>query len=276
MPRPAWFYRIQALNHQRCEDQGVSSCDRISLPIVEPEDFDEDLSDCVSESSSSDSGGGDYEDNQEYYHLEELRTERKMDVYERGGRKKILEEKQKRDREEQEFEISRIKPIQEAIDKVQKQKSPPPLKHFFGKEFTLWSTDHVKHCPNDADRTRYLELCSHDMLHELCSDVFDDNREGLFDFDDFIPPKYPSTKAYPLPSADGESKVEVQFIEDHHLTLKISPELIFSKYGQHGTPVPSGAPSVFTYYGEDTEYSAQQARQQKRKKGARRRSASPG
>ena len=65
-------------------------------------------------------------DDQGYHHLNEDRTFRKLEITE-SGRKRVLEEKQKRHREELEYETREMNPIQEAIDKAEKQKNTLPL-----------------------------------------------------------------------------------------------------------------------------------------------------
>ncbi|KAJ4003684.1 hypothetical protein NW752_011104 [Fusarium irregulare] len=310
--KPAWFYRLQALAHKRRKEKGIYSYsdDDEPMPPIKPEEFDEDLSDHVSQPCDSDceyetdaeggqcckkhgygddrsetSGGFDHPDgpDQEYYLLKEMRTERKREIYERGGRQKVLEEQQEQHREELEFESLHIKPIQEAINKAHKQKKPDPLKRIGGKHFDLWSTDHLQYCPKGANPTLYIEFYSVDEWDDAKTDHPERKSKRVSghiymlestvcDLDYFIPPKYPSTKTYPLPTLDENAKGQLQFIDDKYLTLKINPDPIFEKCGD---PVPSGTPNVLLYYGECSVYSSQRARQKQNEKGAKRRSASP-
>ena len=252
MSRPAWSYRVQALCQQRIEDQGVTSRNRSTSLFVKSEDFDEDISDYVSESSPSDHEGGDDGDDRGYRYLNEKRTWRKLEITE-SGRKKVVEQKQARHRDELEYETRQMNRVQEAIDKAEKQKKPPPLQRLGGRELRLFSTDHVKHCPEEVAPTRYIEFYSDDewdnpyiKSNELSGHIYILGNT-VFDLGYFTQPKYPGTKTYSLPNPYGYSKVEVQFIDNNHLTLKISPKPVFSKYG---APVPSDAPDVLLYYGK--------------------------
>ncbi|KAJ4122987.1 hypothetical protein NW768_009979 [Fusarium equiseti] len=313
--RPAWFHRLQALVQQRKKEKGIhcDSDDDEPVPPIKPEEFDQDLSDylsdpCVSDCEyetdakgdkcckkhgygdiRSESSGGSYNPygpDWEYYLLKEMRNERKEEIYARGGRQKVLKEQQEQEKKELEFELSYIEPIQEAIDKAQKRKKPAPLKHLSGKEFTLWSTDHVKHCPEEIAPTRYITFYSDDEWDDAKRDHPERKSKRLaghiyilgstvLDLGYFIPPKYPSTKTYPLPTPDENAKVEVQFIDDNHLTPKINPDPIFKKYG---APVPSDAPSMLFYYGEARIWAYEQRLRKQKESGEekreRRRSAS--
>ena len=45
-------------------------------------------------------------------------------------------------------------------------------------------------------------------------------------------------------------RVAMQFIDNHHITLKIGVDLVYAKVSK---PIPAGAPGFFKYYGVCTE-----------------------
>ncbi|KAM0543970.1 hypothetical protein ACHAPJ_012065 [Fusarium lateritium] len=266
-----------------------------------PEDYDEDISELESEVScssqngceygsddiclehgdsdledddTSDDGGGSDIDG--YYQFKEERKERKRELRDqRKNHKDNLGE-------DLEFETRYENEVKEVLAnlKATTKKKPSPLKRLGGRLFKIWSVEHVKYCPAEIAPTRYIDFWSDD---EWDSDKIDkpERKQNKFTghiymmsdsighFNKFTPPKLPSTKTYKLEVRN--STVDVQFIDDNYLILKIPRELVFTNVR---TRIPPEAPRVFTYYGVCERHMVEQDKRRQEKK-ERRRSASP-
>ncbi|KAF4965510.1 hypothetical protein FSARC_6690 [Fusarium sarcochroum] len=267
---------------------------------LQPEDYDEDISDLESEQSCSSENGCEYDSNEDctkhdgfepesddssdsdggsdidgYYQMKRERKKRKEE---------LKEQKEYRDdnlSEDLEFETRYENQVKEVLAKLQaSKKKPSPLKRIGGRMFKIWSVDHVKHCPPEVAPTRYIEFYSDDEYDEDKCDRPERKQKQLGGhiylisetigyLHRFIPPKLPSTKPYQL--RVGDSTLDVQFIDDNYMILKIPRELVFINVK---TPIPSEAPPVFTYYGICDGHMVEESKRRQEKK-ERRRSASP-
>lgn len=182
MSKPAWFYRLHDLARTRQAASGKPHCEYLDddLPL-EPEDYDEDLSEHSSLSCDSDNGceyhsydecnrhgDGDVSDtsdsscapgiDMDYYDMEKQRKERKrhfreLEKAEQGPKK----EKAKPESEPAEEEDA-VNEIKDAIAKAQKKKELEPLDLLGGKDFELYSLDHIKYCPDESVLTRGIDF----------------------------------------------------------------------------------------------------------------------
>ena len=150
------------------------------LPL-EPEDYDQDLSECNSVSCDSDNGceydsmdectthGDDYKSDTssgsyasgidaDYYDMKEQRKERKRHFRELQK----AQQRPKKRKAKPEFspaeEDDAVNEIKDAIAKAQRKKKLEPLDLLGGKDFELYSLDHIKHCPDDSALTRYIDF----------------------------------------------------------------------------------------------------------------------
>ncbi|KAF5655352.1 hypothetical protein F25303_664 [Fusarium sp. NRRL 25303] len=184
--------------------------------------------------------------------------------------------------QELKWEEQEIQPIEDVLTKVQQssQTNLAPLQSLEGRYFRLWSTDHVKYCTVETAPTRYIEFYDPEFQ------IFNTCREGqvsghiyavstdMCDIDPFTPPKNAGLKSVQIDGNDGQHSFDAQFLDNHHLILKIPKDLV--SYRQEINP-PSDAPDIFTYYGICAAYEESRilANHRREDQTERRRSASP-
>jgi hypothetical protein len=265
---------------------------------LHPEDFDEDFSDCTSIDLCDADEGCEYDENDvcNRHGGFDDESDTSHDSDNSGGRDRYIygmdyydmeekeREKMEKDRQnELELELYHVNLVKGAIVKAEKQedKKKSPLLRLGGRTFRLWSLDHLKYCPSEAAPTLYIEFYSNDEFdfdkwdhpelknNELSGHIYLVS-DAVCHLDLFTPPKYPSTKTYQLRADNQQWTLAIQFIDDYHLTIKMSSRLVFCK----GTyRMPGGLPSEFTCYGIRDSSPADRRREEGNK--VRRRSASP-
>ncbi|KAJ4003685.1 hypothetical protein NW766_012135 [Fusarium irregulare] len=131
--------------------------------------------------------------------------------------------------------------IKDAIAKAQRKKKLEPLDLLGGKDFELYSLDHIKHCPDNSALTRYIDFYA----------------DESFDYNAPLkerPNHYKHPYGYTLDLRGGpvhtpkvsSPRWKFSSFDDHDVTVKISAELVFAHAGK---PKPDDAPNVFKYYG---------------------------
>ncbi|KAF4961378.1 hypothetical protein FSARC_10194 [Fusarium sarcochroum] len=239
LSRPAWYYRLVALTIKKDRD-------------VEPEDFDEDISDLdeTAEDSTSEEGGcvcdSDSEnececfdepidDNQSqrsytdsdadfYYELKSEREERKREL------RDIKEHERKQKAERRVLELEKEKEVKEAYkhlqEAVQRGDSLPKLDPFLGS-FKLFSVDHFDYRYDpDYYPTKYVSFYTldgstasggmaspvKDKTAELQGNIYLDVNCGC-DFAPFTPPREAGVEKHVLGDYRGNIIVEAQIDE---------------------------------------------------------------
>lgn len=283
---PAWFYRVRSLVQDRkARGQAFRYYDD-ELP-TRPQDYDEDLSECPNDGEDSDQSstlseisGNASSEKVQYYAMKEQRNERKKQLRDRRtgqGSNQSDDEWSEETQVQKELEIEEeeIRPIKEALTKAQQspEENSAPLKKLAGRLFRLWSTDHVKYCTFETAPRRYIEF--YDPKEFRGFKTYPDGKidghiymvaDDMCEIDIFTPPKNSSLDFVRLDGNRGRHYFELQFFDNHHLTLKMPKDLVF--YRQAISP-PSEAPEVFTYYGicEKYEYKLYRAKQRKEAQG---------
>ncbi|KAM0227414.1 hypothetical protein ACHAP5_012183 [Fusarium lateritium] len=313
MLRPAWYYRVAALVSKR----QVNSDHRWQ---IRPEDYDEDLSasessnasddeseepECTSECGSEcehdeDGDHGDYDsvsdsssasgasDTDHYYQMKQERKERKEElklqransVYESRTPSPVHDERT-------------INGVKRALEECRVSRNRPPLRRVSGRFFQIYCKEYEKYAPFEASPSKYIEFYGPTDDFER-RHIIKRTQAGtgghiyvhcdtIFQLDHFTPPKFPSAQVYQITGNRGRHTVDIQFVSDDLLILKISKELLIrideKKYPK--------APPFFTFdaIAEDptppvekstvVEKSAVARSTRREEKKDRRRSASP-
>ncbi|KAM0243062.1 hypothetical protein ACHAP5_006938 [Fusarium lateritium] len=293
--KPAWFNRVYALAIKR-EEQGQGNYWDPELPI-NPSDFDEDISDCSSvDSCSSGKGckfndegectihGNDAEDSDfstgsnaedldlQYYEMKIQREERKRELKELRDLKR---ERKKITKEDMDLEISRVKEVVKVWQecKAKKHNEPTILKSLKDRRFTLWSIEHLQWAPDELLSPKFIQfypMDDSDIRETPYMGHMVTGNDPLCCLDPFIQPKNVGTKSYKLRADEGEREVQIKFIHDNYLAVRISRDLV---YINEPDRAPEDAPEFFFYWGICDDYTLAQSRRDKKEK--RRRSASP-
>ncbi|KAF5711484.1 hypothetical protein FGLOB1_4987 [Fusarium globosum] len=183
--------------------------------------------------------------------------------------------------EDMDCQVSSIQPVKAALAKAKKrsQRNAPSFRGLEEKTYNLFSTDHVKHCWHTITSAKYIEFYPPEDWDPFLN--YTDGRgpvEGhvylvtdqFCSLDLFTPPKYPSTKFHKLKANKGRKTVDVQFLDDYFLILRIHRDFVFSTQSRE---IPKEAPEFFTYYGIAEGYTPPVDKREEKAK--RRRSASP-
>ena len=134
--------------------------------------------------------------------------------------------------------------------------------------FSLYSTDHVQHVPGPlyilTDKIEFFENQDSEDPSKPVDGHIDLRMNNVCNLNKFIPPRYYSPGFHHLEGDmnNGPSNVDVpvHFIDDNHLILKISRNMVF----QHDKKnMPHDAPAIFTYYGIRSSYGWEQKEKQK-------------
>ncbi|KAF4441109.1 hypothetical protein F53441_12138 [Fusarium austroafricanum] len=183
---------------------------------------------------------------------------------ERKKRKRELRDQQERKPPSKEFlldhETKNIDEIKESLAEAEssKQENPVPL-DLCWREFRLRSLEDVKYNPYerrpiqtiqfrsgpdyDFDGPEEKKKSSDDELVAFIEMFWEQQSEMFLSP---ITSKYPSTEACQLSTEDGKWKVDVQFLHEKYLILKMPRELFCENAKKD---IPADAPPVFTYYG---------------------------
>ncbi|KAF3062541.1 hypothetical protein CFAM422_010585 [Trichoderma lentiforme] len=286
---PAWYYRLVALTIKEDRD-------------VEPDDFDEDISDidrtpdpsevdcdcdpdedceCDDQSSHGSERSYNGSDADYYYELKDEREERKQEL--REMKKEEREEKERVRKAEgvKEEEVrAAYKSLQQAESKGQLL---PPFNCIAGNNFRLYSLDHVDHRYNSSlYPSKYVEFYYFEEGDDTCTSKQPPSRETKIqghlylnvdcgcDFALFSPPKQAGLEKYSLKDVEGKYTPIFQFISNDHLIMTVSRDLVFRDVPGHPKDL---APDTFTFYGIRYDYKEEKRlRDEKRK---RKRSPSP-
>ncbi|SCO54596.1 uncharacterized protein FFMR_11891 [Fusarium fujikuroi] len=129
--------------------------------------------------------------------------------------------------EDMDCQVSSIQPVKAALAKAKKrsQRNAPSFRGLEEKTYNLFSTDHVKHCWHSITSAKYIEFYPPE------------------DWDPF--PNYTDGRG-PLTANKGRKMVDVQFLDEYFLILKIHRDFVFSTQSRE---IPKEAPEFFTYYG---------------------------
>ncbi|KKZ63502.1 hypothetical protein EMCG_02189 [[Emmonsia] crescens] len=251
---PAWYRRLHALTIK--EDRDVT-----------PEDFDEDLS-SVSGLSIDSEADVDEEDEiyrvdtvsnrsyngsdaDYYYELKAERKERKLELQETRDRNRQAKDSQRT------FDRDKESEVQEMYDSLKNAKpSEIALEQIAGKNFRLYSVDHVDYCySSDMYPSKYVEfyhLDKNDPSGQLPSARQETQMHGHVylnsdtdcDFGPFFPPKYAGLEEFRLESTRGKCRLVFQFISNDYVKLKVPREVVFAN-----RDLPAEAPEVFEFAG---------------------------
>ncbi|KAF4337967.1 hypothetical protein FBEOM_8129 [Fusarium beomiforme] len=258
---------------RKARGQGNRYCD-YNFPIA-PEDFDEDLSDCSNDSEESCSTEKGH-----YYEMKEQRQERKIQL--RNLKEQDVNQQQKSRRvaddiqQDIDLEAREVQKVKDALNRANKfpKKQSPQLKSPVNR---LSSTDYLKQCYYEPCRRLYIEFYHSDRITNPGRKSPIEGHVYLVlgdvcDLDEFISPKDPSTRFHGLKFNGGDQTLDAQFVDNHHLILKIHRDLVFSN---EPIKAPPEAPEVFTYYGIDESYPPNLESGRRKEKAKGRRSASP-
>ncbi|KAF4977601.1 hypothetical protein FZEAL_5885 [Fusarium zealandicum] len=149
-----------------------------------------------------------------------------------------------------------VKAAYQALKKTESEGGTIPIDPANG-HFRLFSVRHVDHCYNpDYYATKYVDFYyPGDTDADPSGKKIDLSKSGLEghlcihaecgrDFVSFVPPKQASSKDFTVWSHEGKGAVLFQFLDNEHLIMKVSRDLIFKK----GTQDTDG-PETFVFMG---------------------------
>ncbi|RGP78900.1 cytochrome p450 [Fusarium longipes] len=195
-----WAHRIHALANER---QVNSRRDCAIEDLIDPEDYDEDISDYCSSSDEScvtDKGcvfddcemciKHDYEPEYHNYSIDftetglyfelfqDQREERKKEIRDKKEqRKRWIEKKERLTKKDIKLESRRWKWVEAALQKMiakeARKEKLPALGDLRKRRFTLVSPDHIKACPWDFASERFIEFCSEYLVDDISEDDSD-------------------------------------------------------------------------------------------------------
>ncbi|RSL95719.1 hypothetical protein CDV31_013777 [Fusarium ambrosium] len=268
---PSWYYRIlEYPDHTVCYedfDEDISERDSDEENCETDSDCDEDESedysklDCM---GCSDSDWSDVDERDEtrsnpgreydyYYELKKQREERKQQIKQEKKDGELTSKEETR-----QIEQKREKQVKKAYQRVKNRRGYRDNLTLRGKRFWLGSLDHWQYAyigftvqfmtkfvdfddyldvdgwPMRPPPGQQLELRGHVGMHEKSACYF----SGL------DPPARPGLKDFVFQS--GEHSLSFQFIDNHHLIMKLPREVVF---GCHPRKMPPNTPSILTFYG---------------------------
>ncbi|VUC25618.1 unnamed protein product [Clonostachys rosea] len=255
--RPAWYYRVLALR----EEEGD----------LEPEAFDEDISDLESQDDQS-SIGDDSDSYEEYYSLKVERERRKQVL-------KFIREMEQGIRGEEQKVMDKVDAVYQNLKLgLQNGAHPKPFTIPGGSGgclFKLYSVDFHDHGPkrailgnslyvdfypvNTAHGKLVQQLYEHgdfnpiystneERLHQYYGHVYF-NSEPRVIFSTFEPPKEADLVERNLEPDENTYLSRITFLDDRYLILTLDAEAVFGD-----EPIPPSAPSRFKFVGVEEEY----------------------
>ncbi|KAH7174630.1 uncharacterized protein B0J16DRAFT_418099 [Fusarium flagelliforme] len=169
-----------------------------------------------------------------------------------------------------------FEPVKEAAAKAAASTERHPQTKSLNKQrFTLYSPDCAKYGPNERLSTTDIEFYNpYALLEDLSAPVAAHISSGFIQFpicklDYFPQPGYFCAGFRELKGIDTSpkpnTKADIQFIDDNHLMLKISRDLVWCRemdpfpYFRDEQEMPENAPQIYTYYGIRAEYAKEMA-----------------
>ncbi|KAJ3530114.1 hypothetical protein NM208_g9471 [Fusarium decemcellulare] len=244
---PQWYHRLVALGKRR---------------PIKSYDFDEDLSDL--EEVLDDDGDSNFEDvdddnlsemsyngsdADEYYELKDRREDRKREIWEFAQEDR--ESKARTIEDERQIGVEGQK-TKERLQHALQQGQQPPEISIVNKKWNLYSAEYVEYCWDLAKglfRQPYVSFTTLDLGRYDNPGPDDDvschvwlEEESCY-FPNFSPPRRASLEPMVL---RGRFDIELQFISNKYIIIKIPREFVFLNFG----PPPPSAPAIFMFTGK--------------------------